>query len=171
MKQILLAIAAFFTLATPALAQEPIPDRVVDYGTSDARMNGAIEQARTLLPIFLAELRSAPEQSRGAFTLKAALPTSNGGREHIWIGNLRQERGQLVGDLINEPYYLPGLSLGSRVEINEADISDWCIATPQGTYGAYTTRVMLEDMSPEEAALYRRQLNLASDPAPPGWTL
>ncbi len=162
---------ALFCISGPAFAQKdaPVADQVIGYADTDARMNGAIAEARALLPQFLAELRTARAQSRGAFTVKAGLRTSDGGREHIWIGDLRYEGDQLVGNLINEPYYLPGMRMGSRVEINPEDISDWTIPTPEGVYGGFTTRVMLEDMPAAEAARYREQLGMTASPTPPGW--
>jgi uncharacterized protein YegJ (DUF2314 family) len=147
----------------------PAGDQVVGYHEADQRMNTAIEQARALLPVFMEEFRAAPEQSRGAFTIKVALPTSAGSREHIWAGDLRFEGRQLVGSLINDPYDLPGLTLGSRVEIADADISDWSILTPDGVYGAFTSRVMIDDMPPAEAAQYREALQLTASPVPSGW--
>jgi uncharacterized protein YegJ (DUF2314 family) len=183
MKRFLVALAAMCVAATPAFAQkaedtapvqltaptEPGGDHVIAYHDTDTRMNTAIDQARALLPIFLDEFRAASSQSRGAFTVKVALPTSAGTREHIWAGDLRYDNGQLVGSLVNEPLDLPGLSLGSRVEINEADISDWSISTPDGVYGAFTSRVMIEDMPPDQAAQYREALALTPQPTPPGW--
>jgi uncharacterized protein YegJ (DUF2314 family) len=183
MKRFLVALATICAAATPAFAQkaedtapiqltaptEPGGDHVVAYHDADARMNAAIEQARALLPIFMDEFRAAPSASRGAFTIKVALPTSAGTREHIWAGDLRFEGDQLVGSLVNEPLDLPGLALGSRVEINDADISDWSISTPDGTYGAYTSRVMIDDMPPDQAAQYRQALALTPQPAPAGW--
>jgi uncharacterized protein YegJ (DUF2314 family) len=171
MKHALIALALAFT-ATPVLAQKPgagngLEDSVMGYADSDARMNAAIEHARALLPLFLQEFRGS--NAPGAFTIKAGLATSDGGREHIWIGELRYEGEQLVGVLINEPYDLPGLRLGSRVEINPADISDWTIATPDGVYGGFTTRVMIEDMPPAQAEQYRTGLQMTPDPTPSWW--
>lgn len=171
MRSVFLALALVLAPGA-AFAQkgDNVEDQVISYRDSDTRMNSAIEQARALLPLFLDEFRRASTQAREAFTVKAGLRTSEGGREHIWIGDLRYDGDQLVGNLINEPYDLPGLRLGSRVEIELEDISDWSIRTPQGTYGGFTTRVMLEDMAPSEAQRYRTALSLANDPTPPGWT-
>jgi uncharacterized protein YegJ (DUF2314 family) len=184
MKKFLIALALICAPST-ALAQKsgsddtapvqlveptaPAGDQVVGYHSADQRMNNAIEQARTYLPFFLDEFRAASTQSREDFTVKVALPTASGSREHIWAGDLRFEGQQLVGSLINEPYDLPGLHLGSRVEIPDADISDWSILTPDGVYGGFTSRVMIDDMPEAEAAQYREALELTAQPVPPGW--
>jgi uncharacterized protein YegJ (DUF2314 family) len=167
------ALVAFvFALATPAFAQKPeagagVEDSVIGYHETDTRMNAAIAQARSLLPLFFEEFRSS--DAPGAFTIKVGLITSDGGREHIWIGDLHYDGQQLVGTLINEPYDLPGMHLGSRVEIDSDDISDWTIATADGVYGGYTTRVMIEDMPPTEAERYRVGLQITPDPTPSWW--
>ena len=96
------------------------------------------------------------------------LPTPDGGHEHIWVSNLRRERGQLVGDLANEPVGLPGRHAGSRVEIDDALVSDWAIFADEGMYGSFTTRVMLPFIDPSEAASLRQMLT--PQPLPAGWS-
>jgi uncharacterized protein YegJ (DUF2314 family) len=142
-------------------------DMVLGYENSDARMNAAIEAARASLPMFLQEFATARADQRGAFSVKVGLATPEGGREHIWVNNLRYEGDDLVGDIANYPYYLPNLVLGSRIVIAVEDISDWTFESPQGLYGAYTTRVMVEDMAPQEQGAYRAML--APTPIPPHW--
>ena len=73
----------------------------------------------------------------------------------------------MVGDLGNDPDNLPELQLGSRVVIDEALISDWMYQSREGIYGGYTMRVMIEDMSPADAAPYRA--SLAPTLVPPTW--
>ncbi|MGE0743166.1 MAG: YegJ family protein [Hyphomonadaceae bacterium] len=174
MRHVLIAVALSFALTSPAVAQKQdnppvVEDQVMGYHDSDERMNRAIEQARALLPLFVEEFRSANTQARGAFTVKAGLTTSDGGREHIWVADLSLEGDRFIGNLINEPYDLPGLSLGSRVEVPLDIISDWTIATPDGVYGGFTTRVMIDDMPPDQAQRYREGLQMTASPTPPGW--
>jgi uncharacterized protein YegJ (DUF2314 family) len=160
------AALALFALAPVAVAQKPDP--TYDYSDSDAAMNGAIEDARESYPQFLATFRAAPTGSRGAFMVKVGLPTSEGGPEHIWVEDLRFEGQQLVGVLANEPADLPGLNLGSRVEINEAQISDWSIISAEGMYGNFTTRVMLPDLPADQANEFRQMLT--PNPLPDSWS-
>lgn len=172
MRTLVLALS-FLALATPAFAQKGggdagVEDRIIQYADSDQRMNDAIAEARSTLPLFMAELQRTPEGQRSAFSLKVGLDAQGGGREHIWIDNLHYEGSDLVGALANVPDALPGMQLGSRVVIEEERISDWMIQSRQGLYGAYTVRVMVQDMTPQEAAGYRAML--APTPLPPGWT-
>ncbi|WP_395644543.1 YegJ family protein [Terricaulis sp.] len=163
---------ALSLIATPAFAQkdggEGPQDRVQYFAPSDQAMNDAIAEAHTTLPQFMALLRRTPEGQRGGLMLKVGLDTPDNGREHIWIDSLRYEGDTLVGNLANVPDALPGLRLGSRVEIEPERISDWMIQSPRGIYGAYTMRVMIQTMSPAEAAQYRALL--APTLLPPDWT-
>lgn len=173
MRSIILALFILL-VATPAFAQKggssgggQVGDRVEYFSDSDQAMNDAIAQARTTLPQFMAQLRRTPEGQRGGLSLKVGLDTPEGGREHIWIDTLRYEGGTLVGNLANVPDRLPGMSVGSRVEIEQERISDWMILSPRGIYGGYTMRVMIERMPPEEAVAYQRLL--APTLLPPDW--
>ncbi len=143
------------------------PDGVVYYEASDAAMNAAIAEAQRWTPAFLADFRQTPAYDRASYSLKVGLPTPFGGFEHIWVDQLRYENDQLVGALANQPVELPGLRLGSRVVIDEAQISDWMIVRGELAYGAYTMRVMLDDLPREDADAMRAFL--ARDPVPPDW--
>jgi uncharacterized protein YegJ (DUF2314 family) len=170
MRFLLATIAAFALLTQPALAQKDRQgqgDTIVEYADDDAAMNAAIESARASLPHFFAEFDAAPAQGREAFSLKVGMPTSSGGQEHIWVDQLRREGHELVGALANEPNWLPGMHLGSRVVIDPELISDWSIMAPEGLYGSYTTRVMLPALDAATAAQMRELLT--DSPTPAHW--
>lgn len=97
-----LVIAAVATLllfaAAPARAQDP----VIDYETSDPAMSAAIAEARRTLPSFLAAMKAG---GNSGFSVKVAIPHA-GGREHIWMGNVRIAGGHFTGRLANEPVHL-----------------------------------------------------------------
>lgn len=173
MKKFLIAMAFGAALASPAWAQkaeaERAPDPIVQFSDQDAAMNAAIADARRSYPQFLTQFNAAPpREASQSYMLKLGLPTPDGGHEHIWVSNLRRERGQLVGDLANEPAGLPGRHLGSRVEVDDALVSDWAIITNDGMYGSFTTRVMLPFIDPSEAASLREMLT--PQPLPAGWS-
>ena len=171
MKRALIALAALLTLAAPAFAQkaaEGAADPTYQFSEEDAAMNAAIAEARRTLPQFLAEFDAAQAHVRENYLVKVGLPATTGNPEHIWVENLRRENGRLVGALANAPAHLPGLRLGSRVEIDEALISDWTIVTAQGMYGSFTTRVMLPHVDAQTAAQIRQ--TLAPTPLPPSWS-
>lgn len=173
MKKFLIAIAFAAALTSPAWAQkgetERAPDPIVQFSDQDAAMNAAIAEARRSYPQFLTQFNAAPaREASQSYMLKLGLPTPDGGHEHIWVSNLRRERGQLVGDLANEPAGLSGRHLGSRVVVDDAQVSDWAIITNEGMYGSFTTRVMLPFIDPNEAASLRQMLT--PQPLPAGWS-
>lgn len=171
MKRALIAFAALLAVATPAFAQKAAgeaSDPVYQFSDEDAAMNAAIAEARRTLPQFMAEFNSASAHAQQNYLVKVGLPATTGNPEHIWVESLRRENGRLVGALANAPANLAGMSLGSRVEIDEALISDWTIISAQGMYGSFTTRVMLPHVDAETAAQIRAML--APTPLPPSWS-
>jgi uncharacterized protein YegJ (DUF2314 family) len=163
-----LVLAAVLTvLPLPALAQKPGPGGVIGYEATDARMNAAIDEARRTLPFFLEAFVTSPEDQRSAFSLKLGLTTYDGGVEHIWVSNLRLEGGAFVGELANEPIGLPGMALGSPVDVDLDRVSDWSILAKEGLYGGFTMRVMLADMPPQQRE--EMQAYLSAQPLPEGW--
>ena len=91
--------------------------------------------------------------------LKVALPSSNGGREHIWVVGVTRSGDGYRGRLDNEPQRLPGLSRGSEVSFTTDMISDWAYEHNGRLWGGYTLRVMLPDLSPDDAAGLRAHLS------------
>lgn len=172
-KHLLAVIVCAMALAAPApsWAQKPAGDPIWQYADDDAAMNAAVAEAQRTYPQFLATFRADTASNQENYMVKVGLQTG-GDRppteiEHIWVDHLRFEGGVLVGALANAPDYLPGMQLGSRVEIETARVSDWSIVRREGMYGNFTTRVMLRDLSPDEAAEYRRALT--ESPLPPDW--
>ncbi|MBX9746470.1 MAG: DUF2314 domain-containing protein [Hyphomonadaceae bacterium] len=141
---------------------------IVFFDENDAAMAAAIEEARRTYPQFLADFGRAPPFRQGDYMVKVAMPTPDGGEEHIWVDNLRRDGERLFGMLANEPGNLPGMHLGSPVEIDHARISDWSISGSEGMYGNYTTRVMLPHMNQAEAEALRE--SLSRTPLPLDWT-
>lgn len=177
MRKLIVALfAALFMLGAgaPAFAQKEEPaasedagDRVTPFDSEDAEMNAAIDQARQSYARFLADFQAAPERLRQYYMVKVGLPADGGGQEHIWVDTLHMEGERLMGRLANRPVYLPGMELGSPVEVRAEQISDWSITRADGMYGNFTTRVMIGRMSNEEAAPYRRAMSVT--PLPTDW--
>jgi len=170
MRAFLAAVAfAFAMTATtgPVAAQQSDP--VVEYSDADVEMTAARDAARASYPQFMAAFRaSSRAEQANNFLVKVGLDRSVGGLEHIWVDSLRLEGDTLVGALANEPQYLPGLHRGSPVTIDTARISDWAWVGPEGMYGNFTTRVMLDDIEPATAAQLRRVLT--ANPIPESWS-
>mgnify|MGYP000632655342 CR=1 FL=1 len=141
------------------------------HGVMPAGVTGA--SAWTLDPAYKAnnnQLTTASGGGRGGYSASTTSlsPLTVPPGDPSWQGNLRRERGQLVGDLANEPAGLSGRHLGSRVVVDDAQVSDWAIIANEGMYGSFTTRVMLPFIDPNEAASLRQMLT--PQPLPAGWS-
>jgi len=172
MKRIFLAALALACVTVaPSWAQKAAGDPIWGYASGDEAMNAAIAEAQRTYPLFLAAFRADSVAHQSNYMVKVGLPTSGEGApttvEHIWIDHLHFEGDVLVGALANTPDYLPGMSLGSRVEVETARVSDWSIVRNDGMYGNFTTRVMLDDIPADQAAQLRRVLT--RDPLPADW--
>jgi len=163
MRQILTALAAALAVAAataPALAQA---ERPMFFESDDRDMNAAIAEARRTLPMFWRayELRAGEQ-----FTVKVAFDNSEGGREHLWIGNFRRNGDAFTGQLVNAPALLPGKKLGDWMEFSEHQISDWSYVKNNRLWGSFTTRVILSRMDP--SALPELRAFLSPTPVEPG---
>ncbi|MGE0045422.1 MAG: YegJ family protein [Hyphomonadaceae bacterium] len=176
MKRLFIAALFAVSFATPAFAGPPgaekqtqAGDPVVHYADDDAEMNAARAEARRTYPMFLAQFRAAsPGARQRDYMVKLGLDGVFGRLEHIWVDNLHIEGDRIVGALANEPVELANMFRGSPVVVEEARVSDWAIISPQGMYGNFTTRVMMRDIAPDEAARLREVL--APTALPPGWS-
>ena len=171
MKIVICALALVFAGASASWAQKSAGDPTWRYANSDEAMNAAVADARRTYPQFLSAFRADSAANQANYMVKVGLPTSGEGApysiEHIWVDHLHFEGGVLVGALANEPDYLPGMTRGSRIEIETARISDWSIVRSEGMYGNFTTRVMLHDVPADQAAEIRRALT--RNPLPSDW--
>jgi uncharacterized protein YegJ (DUF2314 family) len=139
--------------------REGSPD-VINYGQNDETMNAAIADAQAHLPYFW-EHATSPAPNEQSFSLKVAFPTlakSEGAREHIWVSEFEKTPSGYAGLLANEPLDMVGKKLGDRVEFTPDMISDWGFLLDGKMIGYHTTRVSLEDGSPEEVAAIRAML-------------
>ena len=75
--------------------------------------------------------------------------------EFVWATELERSGGRMTGVLVNQPEYTDD-RLGDRVNIAEADIIDWAYFRGAVMQGAFTNRVLLDRLPPEEAEQLRR---------------
>lgn len=146
----ILTAAAIALTAAPlpsALAQEAEPDPVIEFQTSDAKMNAAKAEAQETLPEWLAVLA---DPQAGASDISFKFPLD--GWEHIWVGNVSLDDGRLQGTLNNSPHS-EGWALGDPVSVPLELVSDWGYRGADGVMrGHRTTRVILEQLPPETVA-------------------
>lgn len=142
-------------------------DPVYAYTAADPRMNAAETEAQARFTQFLAHVLDAEGIARPDAAVKVALPVAGGGHEIIWISPFGQQDGTFAGVLANEPDFIDG-QLGDVVTFTAEQVRDWYFFGPDGLmYGSYTTRVMLDDLQPGQAAQIAALLS--ADPLPAGW--
>jgi len=147
--------ALLLTAPLPLAAQTPVSrettDNIVPVSAEDAAMNAAIAEAQRTLPEFLKVIAAPPP---GVRDISFKYPLD--GWEHIWVTNVSRRGNVLVGELDNEPV-AKGYRLGQRVEVPLTQVSDWAYRGPDGVMrGHRTTRVLLPQLPPEQAAQIRQ---------------
>lgn len=171
-KPFMTAIAITIALAVPAFtashaqttapAQNTMPaqsaastqserDDVSMVQQDDPAMNAAITEAQKTLPRFLAIL-DKPAPGTDMIGFKFPL----GGWEHIWVDNVKRDGNFLTGTLANVPMQ-EEYQLGDAVKVPFKDVSDWAAFVDGKMQGHYTTRVLLKQVTPEEAAAVKEQ--------------
>lgn len=149
-----LALAVLTALAAP-LAAAQSDDVPVDVADDDAVMNAAIAEARRTLPEFWAAFE-AKAPGTEMFMLKLRLEQDGMG-EHFWMANIERKDGKIFGTLDNEPYYVKTVKKGQRLEIPEADISDWSFIRNGKFVGNRTMCAVLHTLPKAEADYWRDQ--------------
>jgi uncharacterized protein YegJ (DUF2314 family) len=150
---IALALASASLSAAPAAAQPA--DEIIDYTARDKAMNAAIAEARRTLPEFW---RMHAQVGGDKASLKVAFPIPRGGNEHMWLGGIERDGDKVTGVLLNMPRDVDHKK-GQTLTIDMSRVSDWHIEKNGRMWGNYTTRVMVDQMSPEDAAWFRQNLS------------
>jgi len=123
---------------------------------TDPAMEAAKAKGRATLPEFFQHLAS-PAVDESDFSVKFNL-TPDHDAEFIWANGLRVgSDGELTGALANEPLD-ERFQMGQRVPIARQRIIDWAYFKAGVAKGHHTTRVMLEQATPEQAAEIREAL-------------
>jgi uncharacterized protein YegJ (DUF2314 family) len=118
-------------LAPGQVVQRPGQPAVVGLGAHDPGIVAAAKKAQTGLPGFIKRL--AHRKPTEEFAVKTAFHTSQpGNEEHIWVNGLSHSGSMFKGALANEPLDIPGEKFGSPVEVQDADVEDWIIASNGG---------------------------------------
>lgn len=157
--------ATLLALALVPMASCAKREEITSVAADDAKMNAAVAEARATLPIFW-KVAEAGDPAVQRKIVKVALPVKGGGQEHLWMGFESHDDRQVNGRLENEPEYLPGLHNGDPVTVDPSQVSDWAYVRGGKMYGAYTMRVVLDQLSPAERKIQMQAL--APTPLEPG---
>lgn len=131
-------------------------DKTVNIDDDDPEMNAAIAKARETLPDFWMAF-DRKDTNESTFALKVEI-SDKAGSEHFWLNNIEKENGKIFGTINNDPNIVRTVKLGERIEIPEADISDWLYERDGKMVGNFTLRVLFKKMPPAEVARYKRML-------------
>jgi uncharacterized protein YegJ (DUF2314 family) len=127
-------------------------DNVVKVSTEDAEMNKIIEDARSSVDTFLAQLNE-PKPSQRDFAVKFPFSTDPGSAasvEHIWLSRIHKTGNQFFGTVSNDPYYIKKMKLGDVVAFDPHMISDWKFIDNDKLVGGRSIVFMLKNLSEEE---------------------
>jgi uncharacterized protein YegJ (DUF2314 family) len=124
-------------------------DEVVNVKSDDPEMVAAIAKAREALPQFW-QVFDKRERGESDFSLKVKI-TDKRGTEHFWATGIERRDGKMMGTISNDPNIVASVKLGDRVEISEADISDWLYMRDGKMVGNETLRPLLKMMPAAEA--------------------
>ena len=169
MRRFSLLVATAACLGTIAVGQSAIIDLAVD----DPAIVAAEAQAQASLPKFLIEVVGPDGYALQTTALKVAFDTVNPEEagmvsEAIWVSPWGMSQGQFRGLLANEPLALGDLKAGDVVDFTQDQISDWSFVGDDGKlYGNYTTRVIVTQMPPDDAAPIIQMLS--AEPVPANW--
>src|SRR3954471_4319680 len=112
-------IALLLTLL-PACSKK---DKVISVEDDDPTMTAAISEARETLPQFW-QVFEKRERGETDFSLKVRI-TDKKGTEHFWASDIERRAGKTMGTINNDPNIVKSVKLGDRIQIPEADITDW----------------------------------------------
>ncbi len=118
---------------------------------ADVEIDEAIQKANKTFNEFAEFLKNNPDKNF-YYSIKQSFPTSDGGSEHVWIGQITYDENNYKGILGNKPVYTNEVKIGDTVTINKNEISDWMIVDDNTgiTKGAYTIKVIRSRMTPQE---------------------
>lgn len=131
-------------------------DKTISVADDDPEMQAAISTAREKLPQFW-QIFAAHSQGEKGFALKVRIKDGST-TEHFWAIDLEHHDSTTMGTINNDPNKVSTVKLGERIEIPEADISDWMYLRDGKVVGNYTLRPLLKKMPAKEAEQLRKLL-------------
>jgi len=131
-------------------------DKVIGVAGDDPAMVAAMAKAHETLSQFW-QVFEKREHGENEFSLKVKI-TDKRGSEHFWVSELERQDGKTLGTINNDPDTVASVKLGQRIEIPEADISDWLYMRKGKMVGNETIRPLLKIMPEEEAETYKKMM-------------
>ncbi len=121
------------------------------FGWEDSLFNvaheGELEAASQRAKEKLSEVRAKFQNDMkpgDLIMVKAPFNDRDGGHEWMWVEVIRWEENDIQGLLRNQPFHVPDLQAGQRVEVNQDDIFDYLIQYRDGTQEGNETSEIIE---------------------------
>jgi uncharacterized protein YegJ (DUF2314 family) len=114
---------------------------VIGTEADDPALLAAAAEARRRWPEFTAAFHSG-DKSCERFTVKAPFVTSKDGVEWMWIEVVSMLNGKIQGAVGNDPVDVPGVQLGSPVEVDQDQIQDWLYLRKGTVVGCFTAKAL-----------------------------
>ena len=143
-------------LALAAGCSKESDDKGINAASDDAEMNAAIAKARETLPQFW-QIFEHPDHGESDFGLKVKI-TDKHGTEHFWTSDIEHRNGKIMGTINNDPEVVKSVKLGDRIEIPEADISDWLYMRDGKMVGNRTLRPLFKSMPADEVERLKKMM-------------
>ena len=115
----------------------------------DEELLAASERARAQLPA-LGQAFAAGLSPGEFIQVKAPFDTPDGGTEWMWVEVTSWEGKRIKGLLKNEPFDIPSLHAGQRVEVKEDDVFDYIRRHADGSHEGNETAKIIEKMQQGE---------------------
>lgn len=162
----LLACSFVSANGTLVFGKAAASDPVVKLVSFNPTIAEAEATARAQFADFL-EFVAADQTPQSVATIKIAVPTDDGTEEVIWVENISDINGVLIGR-VTEPSRPLRLSKNDAIALSPEQVRDWSYVGPNGKlFGNYTTRALLPTLSPDSAA--RIAAVLSVNPLPADW--
>ena len=94
---------------------------------------------------------AAPTRGESGFALKVAIRDGEA-TEHFWAVDIERRNDKILATINNEPETVSTVTFGQRLEVPEADITDWTFLRNGKFVGNYTVRALFKTMPPEDVA-------------------
>lgn len=119
--------------------REPTCGHVCSYDAGDPKMAAARARARATVGVLLEELEHpSPERIYVSAQVRVSEGTPG---EHIWLDEVRYERGELAGTLSEDATGLPRFRKGLAMRVRPGEVLDWMVVEADSVCGAFSLRV------------------------------
>jgi uncharacterized protein YegJ (DUF2314 family) len=121
---------------------------------TDPEMAAAIAKAQQTLPQFWQTFEQRPH-GESNFTLVVRI-TDKGRIEHFFTTDFEHRDGQTIVTITNSPKIVASVKAGDRIEIPQADITDWFYVRDGKYVGLRTMPPRFKNMPAEHVEAFKR---------------